>query len=101
MSRQTSYLFGRDKRVVDIGTYHPSCSMQHSVLSFRKTIKDGRKEVRPYMMDLGSTNGTFINTERIESQRYTELLEQDNIKFGNSRYEAPQFFCVWESIVHQ
>lgn len=32
--------------------------------------------VRPYVMDLGSVNGTFINNERIESERYYELLEQ-------------------------
>ncbi len=32
--------------------------------------------VRPYLMDLASTNGTFINGERLEPQRYYELLEQ-------------------------
>lgn len=40
--------------------------------------------VRPYLMDLGSTNGTFLNGERMEPARYYELLDQDSVKFGNS-----------------
>ena len=67
--------------------------------------------VRPYLMDLGSTNGTYINNERLDNNRYYELLEQarsyyelllpllrpsvaltrvavqDLIKFGNSTRE--------------
>lgn len=43
--------------------------------------------VRPYLMDLGATNGTSINGERLEPQRYYELLEQDVIKTGNSSRE--------------
>ena len=37
--------------------------------------------VRPYIMDLGSTNGTYLNNERLESQRYYELLPKvrDNL----------------------
>ncbi|PKA62214.1 FHA domain-containing protein DDL [Apostasia shenzhenica] len=89
--RQSCYLFGRERRVADIPTDHPSCSKQHSVLQYRcveKEQPDGlmSKQVRPYLMDLGSTNGTFINDNRIEPQRYYELFEKDTIKFGNSRY---------------
>ncbi|RVW46431.1 FHA domain-containing protein DDL [Vitis vinifera] len=73
--RQSCYLFGRERRVADVPTDHPSCSKQHAVVQFR-----------PYLMDLGSTNGTFINDSRIEPQRYYELFEKDTIKFGNSRY---------------
>ena len=33
--RQSSYLFGREHRVVDVPTDHPSCSKQHAVLQYR------------------------------------------------------------------
>jgi len=33
-----------------------------------------KSEVRPYIMDLGSTNGTYLNNERLDSERYYELL---------------------------
>ena len=64
--RQSCYLFGRDRKVVDVPTDHPSCSKQHAVLQFRltqKTTPDGDviEGIRPYVMDLGSTNGTFLN----------------------------------------
>ena len=43
-----------------------------------KEAPDGMpmEAVTPYLMDLGSTNGTYINNERLEPQRYYELLEQ-------------------------
>ncbi|KAK9823054.1 hypothetical protein WJX81_004560 [Elliptochloris bilobata] len=86
--RQSSYLFGREHRVVDVPTDHPSCSKQHAVLQYRLIEKeDTGTAVRPYMMDLGSTNGTFLNDERLDPQRYYELLEKDMIKFGNSSRE--------------
>ncbi|KAG6516866.1 FHA domain-containing protein DDL-like [Zingiber officinale] len=90
--RQTCYLFGRERRVADIPTDHPSCSKQHAVIQYRLVEKeqpDGlmSKQVRPYLMDLGSTNGTFVNDNRIEPQRYYELFEKDTIKFGNSSRE--------------
>eukprot|EP00252_Welwitschia_mirabilis_P008170 TRINITY_DN19894_c0_g2_i1.p1 TRINITY_DN19894_c0_g2~~TRINITY_DN19894_c0_g2_i1.p1 ORF type:complete len:433 (+),score=98.53 TRINITY_DN19894_c0_g2_i1:138-1436(+) len=90
--RQSCYLFGRERRVADIPTDHPSCSKQHAVIQFRQVEKeepDGTlsKQVRPYLMDLGSTNGTFLNDNRLEPQRYYELFEKDTIRFGNSSRE--------------
>ncbi|XP_024633593.1 FHA domain-containing protein DDL isoform X2 [Medicago truncatula] len=90
--RQSCYLFGRERRVADVPTDHPSCSKQHAVIQFRQVEKeqpDGMivKQTRPYIMDLGSTNKTFVNDSPIEPQRYYELREQDTIKFGNSSRE--------------
>ncbi|OAE27970.1 hypothetical protein AXG93_1062s1020 [Marchantia polymorpha subsp. ruderalis] len=103
--RQTCYLFGRERRVADIPTDHPSCSKQHAVIQYRLTEKEEASGAtsnkvsdahlltifhchdRPYLMDLGSTNGTFLNAERLESQRYYEMFEKDTIKFGNSSRE--------------
>ncbi|QCD78395.1 smad nuclear-interacting protein 1 [Vigna unguiculata] len=84
--RQSCYLFGRERRVADIPTDHPSCSKQHAVIQFRQVEKeqpDGTllKQIRPYIMDLGSTNKTLINDSPIEPQRYYELREKDTIKF--------------------
>ncbi|KAE9591065.1 hypothetical protein Lal_00021489 [Lupinus albus] len=90
--RQSCYLFGRERRVADIPTDHPSCSKQHAVIQFRQVENeepDGTlsKQIRPYIMDLGSTNKTFVNESPIEPQRYYELRERDTIKFGNSSRE--------------
>ncbi|GJP68537.1 hypothetical protein CLOP_g25226 [Closterium sp. NIES-67] len=90
--RQTCYLFGRERRVADVPTDHPSCSKQHAVIQFRLVDKEEPSGevtalVRPYVMDLGSTNGTFLNGSRIDAQRYYELMEKDTLKFGNSSRE--------------
>ena len=43
--------------------------------------------VLPYIIDLGSSNGTYLNNNKIEPQRYYELKEKDVIKFGYSTRE--------------
>jgi pSer/pThr/pTyr-binding forkhead associated (FHA) protein len=78
--------------VADILTEHESCSKQHAVLQYRlfqKPTKNGLDdhEIRPYVMDLNSTNGTFLNGKRIESARYIELRLRDMLKFGESTRE--------------
>ncbi|XP_024544443.1 FHA domain-containing protein DDL isoform X1 [Selaginella moellendorffii] len=89
--RQSCYLFGRERKVADIPIDHPSCSKQHAVIQYRLIEKevDGlmSKKIRPYVMDLGSTNKTFLNGEAVEPQRYYELFEKDTLKFGNSSRE--------------
>lgn len=90
--RQSAFLLGRDRRIADIPVDHPSCSKQQAVLQFRAmpyTRSDGTpgRRVRPYIIDLESANGTFLNGEKIEARRYYELREKDVIKFGFSSRE--------------
>ena len=90
--RQSSYLLGRDRKVADIPLDHPSCSKQHAVLQYRIVSYQrgngtlGRK-VKPYCLDMNSANGTFVNNQRIEPQKYVELVEKDVLKFGFSSRE--------------
>ncbi len=84
MHRQSAYLIGKDRKVADLPVDHPSCSRQHAVLQYRSVKGRG---VLPYVMDLGSSNGTYLNNNRIESKRYYELREKDMLKFGYSSRE--------------
>ncbi|CAK1555337.1 unnamed protein product [Leptosia nina] len=90
--RLSAFLIGRDKKVCDIPLEHPSISKQHAALQYRATPftrQDGStgRRVRPYIIDLESANGTFVNNKKIESRRYVELLERDVVKFGFSQRE--------------
>ena len=105
LDRQSSYLVGRDRIVADIPVDHTSCSSQHAVIQFRqvnvknefgdvdKRIKypaffhDAQVNIRPYIIDLDSTNGTELNGEKIESRRYFEIRTEDMLKFGESTRE--------------
>lgn len=90
--RQSAYLIGRDRKIADLPLDHPSISKQHAVLQYRLVTykrENGSqsKRIRPYLIDLGSANGTFINNVKMEKQKYHELLERDVIKFGFSSRE--------------
>jgi smad nuclear-interacting protein 1 len=93
LHRKSFFLVGRDQRIVDIHTAHPSCSKQHAVIQFRRIDRivedsDHNKlkvsEVKPYIIDLGSAHKTSVNGKEIEEARYYELLEKDCIRFGQS-----------------
>ncbi|XP_053182779.1 smad nuclear-interacting protein 1 [Scomber japonicus] len=90
--RQSAYLLGRQRKIADIPIDHPSCSKQHAVFQYRLmefTRSDGTpgRRVKPYIIDLGSGNGTYLNNQRIDPQRYYELKEKDVLKFGFSSRE--------------
>lgn len=90
--RQSAYLLGRQRKIADIPIDHPSCSKQHAVFQYRlveytRSDGTGGRRVKPYIIDLGSGNGTFLNNQRIEPQRYYELKEKDVLKFGFSSRE--------------
>ncbi len=96
--------------MVDIELAHPSCSKQHAVIQFRmkeemdddantiypvmcaraRVLHCSRSDDRacsPYVMDIGSTNGTFLNGTKLEPKRYVEMRHKDVLKFGFSTRE--------------
>ncbi|KAG0145709.1 hypothetical protein CROQUDRAFT_658373 [Cronartium quercuum f. sp. fusiforme G11] len=90
--RQSAYLFGRDRLVVDVPIDHPSSSKQHAVLQFRQVqskneFGDIKSSVKPFLIDLESANATFVNGQKIPEARYYELQSGDVIKFGLSTRE--------------
>ena len=80
LHRQSTYHVGRDPAVNDLVIGHASVSKQHAALQYRR-VKGG--EVVPYLMDLGSVNGTFLNGKRVDSARFVELREKDVLTFGS------------------
>jgi len=88
ISKQSAYLCGRHQEICDIYMAHPSLSSQHAVLQYRALPNDeGRLSCKPYIMDLESTNGTFLNGVRIDPARYYQLKKGDVLKFGASQRE--------------
>ncbi|KAI9713137.1 MAG: hypothetical protein M1820_001122 [Bogoriella megaspora] len=92
------WLFGRDERIVDVVTPHPSCSGQHAALQFRYVVGEVKKRdkrepipdkdrVRLYLIDLDSTNSTSLNGLCIGNGRYVEIKHKDVVKFGESNRE--------------
>ncbi|KAF2835905.1 SMAD/FHA domain-containing protein, partial [Patellaria atrata CBS 101060] len=87
------WLVGREAVVADILAENPSVSKQHAVLQFRYTTKRkgefGEKvgKVRPYVIDLESANGTWLNGDRVEARRYVEVRDKDVLRFGTSERE--------------
>jgi len=83
------YLFGRNPQLNDFCIDHGSCSRVHATLLWHKHLK------RSFLVDLGSTHGTFIGNFRLEKNNPTQLPVDSTFRFGESsrRYvirERPQ-----------
>ncbi|KAK0180893.1 hypothetical protein PV327_003227 [Microctonus hyperodae] len=83
------YLFGRNQQLNDFCIDHASCSRVHATLVYHKHLN------RAFLVDLGSTHGTFIGNMRLEANKPTQLPIDSTFHFGAStRYyiirERPQ-----------
>ena len=43
-----------------------------------------KKAIQPYIMDLNSSNGTYLNGERLQSARYYEVREKVSFLLSNT-----------------
>ncbi|KAF8630914.1 hypothetical protein AX17_005272 [Amanita inopinata Kibby_2008] len=90
--RQSAYLVGRDRLVADIAIDHGSCSKQHAAIQYRFVQEKNefgvsKGVIKPFIIDLESTNGTHVNGVTIPVSRFYELKSGDVIKFGTSARE--------------
>jgi nuclear inhibitor of protein phosphatase 1 len=72
------YLFGRNPQLNDFCIDHGSCSRIHSALVWHKHLE------RSFLVDLGSTHGTYIGNFRIEKDKPTQLPVDSTFRFGES-----------------
>ena len=85
---KSHFLVGRDETLRDILALHPSISKQHAVIQFRrKAVTDATDDAKPFLIDLNSSNGTFLNGERILPMRFYEIFTKDVVTFGCSSRE--------------
>lgn len=96
LCQKSCWLLGRSHEVVDYVLEHPSSSGQHAVIQFRYIqkvvedefgVKSTRGKVKPYVIDLESSNGTELNGKDIEASRYFELRDKDILRFAGSERE--------------
>ncbi|BFG04778.1 nuclear inhibitor of protein phosphatase 1 [Drosophila madeirensis] len=72
------YLFGRNSQMNDFCIDHASCSRVHAAFVYHKHLNI------TYLVDLGSTHGTFIGTLRLEAHKPTQLQINSQFHFGAS-----------------
>ena len=54
-------------------------ALQYRLVPFTRPDQSQGKRVQLYIMDLASANGTFVNNNKIEPQKYVQLMEKVKI----------------------
>ncbi|XP_013410623.1 nuclear inhibitor of protein phosphatase 1 [Lingula anatina] len=72
------YFFGRNKQLCDFCIDHASCSRVHAALVWHKHLG------RPFIIDLGSTHGTFIGHIRLDLKKPQQVPIDSELHFGAS-----------------
>ena len=67
VDEKKSYLFGRNNKLCDFTIDHASCSRVHACLVWHKNLN------RPFLIDNGSTHGTYIGQIRLEGKKPTQV----------------------------
>ncbi|XKL62414.1 hypothetical protein PGB90_002247 [Kerria lacca] len=78
LDQKKCYLFGRNQEMCDFSIDHQSCSRVHAAFVYHKFLEKG------FLVDLGSTHGTFIGNLKIESHKPTLLPIDSQFHFGHS-----------------
>ena len=78
VDEKKSYLFGRNNKLCDFPIDHASCSRVHACLVWHKNLN------RPFLIDNGSTHGTYIGRIRLEPKKPTQVHIDSTLSFGAS-----------------
>lgn len=78
LDEKKCYLFGRNKDLCDICIDHQSCSRVHAAFVYHTALE------RAFLVDLGSTHGTYIGKIRLDANKPTQLPIDSRFHFGAS-----------------
>ncbi|KAG7920999.1 hypothetical protein KL927_000243 [Ogataea polymorpha] len=88
INSKSYYTIGKDPQTNDIVVADELVSANHAVLQFRSK----NSEVTAYIIDLDSTNGTFINDHELPPNRYVQVLHKDVLRFGDPESQTEFVF---------